>query len=201
VLAGTAPIPLAIKLPTAIGGAAAGAVIGSFIPIPGIGTAIGAAIGLVAGFIEKAFAGNAFSVPMSQAANQAEVILQQNLAAWQSLPAEQKTGSMQAAAENNFTVIWQWYVAACNQIIAGDPNGSDAKKALVRSIADRDRGGKFDWYALYYDPIANDPQVTPDTPVQRVTGAFADLTSGNLTSYDYAPLAIVGAILLGVLIL
>ena len=72
------------------------------------------------------------------AANQAEIIMQQNLANWQNLPAEDQTTANKAVFEANWTTVWNAYVTACNVIIAGDPNGSDAKKALNASIGDRE---------------------------------------------------------------
>ena len=107
------------------------------------GCGFGNPIALVAGLVEligSAFTGNAFSVPMSNAANQAEVIMQQNVANWQNLPAEDQTTANRTVFEANSTTVWNAYVTACNVIFDGDPNGSDAKKALNASISDREAG-------------------------------------------------------------
>jgi len=127
--------------------------------------------------IGSAFTGNAFSVPMSNAANQAEVILRDNVSLWQNLSSVYKTTANRTIFAANFDTIWNCYTTACNTIIAGDPNGSDAKKALNRSIGDRQRGGKFDWYAAYRDPIANDA-----TPGDSMT--VPDLSAEQLATFD-----------------
>jgi hypothetical protein len=111
---------------------------------------------------------------MSDAANQAQNVLGQNLAAWQSMAAIYRTTANRATFVANFDAIWNAFVGACNVIIGGDPNGSDAKKALNASIGDRQRGGKFDWFASYRDPIANsatpgDSISTPDLSAQQLS--------------------------------
>ncbi len=148
--------------------------------IPGIfkaGLYFGNPVALIAGLvglIGGAFTGNAFSVPMSNAANQAELLLQANKDTWNGLPSIYRSTANRAIFAGNFDVVWSAYVAACNVIFHGDPNGSDAKKALAASIGDRNHGGKFDWYVSYRDPIAND--ATPgdgyvDPVVAQVTVA------------------------------
>lgn len=107
-------------------------------------------------WIGNAFTGNAYSVPMSNAANQAQALLAANLASWQALAPVSRTSANQGLFVANFYSTWNAYVNACNAIIANDQSGSDAQKALQRSIDDRERGGKFDWFAAYLDPIAND---------------------------------------------
>ncbi len=145
-------------------------------------------IALVAGLVEligSAFTGNAFSVPMSDAANQAEIIMQQNVANWQNLPAEDQTTANKAVFEANWTTVWNAYVTACNVIIAGDPNGSDAKKALNASITDREAGGKYDWVAYYYTPITSsatpgDSMSVPDLSAQQLaTFVLSSLIVGD----------------------
>ena len=151
-----------------------------------IGVEFGNPVALVAGLVEligSAFTGNAFSVPMSQAANQAEVILQQNVVNWQSLPAVDQTTTNRAAFVANFDTIWNAYVTACNAIIGNDPGGSDAKKALNRSIGDRERGGKFDWFAAYRDPIANSA-----TPGDTIT--LSDLSAEQLDKFVLSSLVV-----------
>jgi phage tail sheath gpL-like len=134
-------------------------------------------IGSLVEWIGSAFTGNAFSVPMSNAANQAEALLKENLASWQGLAPASQTTVNQGVFLENFDTVWAAYVAACDAIIAGDPNGSDAKFALNASISDRQRGGKFDWFAAYRDPIANG--ATPGN-----TGSGAALGSIQFQFYN-----------------
>ncbi len=125
--------------------------------------------------IGSAFTGNAFSVPMSNAANQAQVILQQNLSNWQNLPAVDQTSANQATFVANFNTIWNAYVTACNTIAGPNPTGN-AEKALLASVDDRERGGKFDWFAGYLDPIANSA-----TPGNTMTSQ--DLSAQQLETF------------------
>lgn len=145
---------------------------GSFIP--------GAQIAGLVLLIGSAFAGNAFSVPMSNAANQAEVILQQNLQSWLNLSAVDQTTANRTIFLNNWTVIWNAYVAACTTIFQGNPNSSDAKKALNRSIADRQAGGKYDWVAYYYTPIST--SAVPGDTITTVSNSAAQLEMFVLSS-------------------
>ena len=136
-------------------------------------------IGILVAAIGSAFTGNAFSVPMSNAANQAEVILQQNVQNWQNLPSVYRTTPNRTTFTDNFDTIWNAYVTACNAIFQTDPNGSDAKKALNRSLGDRQRGGKFDWFAAYRDPIGNSA-----TPGDSIT--TLDLSAQQLDKFVLA---------------
>ncbi len=141
-------------------------------------------MGSFVALIGSAFTGNAFSVPMSNAANQAEVILQQNLSNWQNLPAVDQTTANQATFVANFNTIWNAYVTACNTIAGPNPTGN-AEKALLASVDDRERGGKFDWFAGYLDPIANsatpgDTMTTQDLSAQQLaTFVLSSLVNNN----------------------
>ena len=175
---GSVPTPLlltniAVTLPPSSFYNFGGSTVGVFKILAYIGNPVGY-IGLLVATIGSAFTGNAFSVPMSDAANQAQNVLGQNLAAWQSMAAIYRTTANRATFVANFDAIWNAFVGACNVIIGGDPNGSDAKKALNASIGDRQRGGKFDWFASYRDPIANsatpgDSISTPDLSAQQLS--------------------------------
>src|SRR5215471_21289809 len=52
-------------------------------------------------------------IATTQIVNQAEVFLQQNLAAWQSLTPSQKTVEAQQAALMNFDNVWSQVLRAC----------------------------------------------------------------------------------------
>lgn len=87
--------------------------------------------------------------------NQLEPKLEQNRDAY--LSASPRTASMQAAALANFDSAWAWLTSAQ---ACGSPELGDAGK---RCISDRARGGKWDWFAYYRDPIADDPGVVSDS--------------------------------------
>jgi hypothetical protein len=67
-----------------------------------------------------------------------------------------RTTSNQAAALANFDNAWAWLTSmqAC-----GSPDLGDAGR---RCISERARGGKYDYFVPFRDPIANDPEVVPD---------------------------------------
>ena len=132
----------------AAGGAITGAEIGTAFG-PGIGTAVGSAIGVVAGLIGSLFQTSKVGLEKeagTKVVNQAQQLWEQNLAAWNS---SVKTVVNQQAAETNFNNIWSWMVQGCSACCPDTP----------ACVGDRQRGGKFDAFVTYYDPIANDPNV------------------------------------------
>ena len=111
-----------------------------------------------------------------------------NLAAWQALPANHKTQSAQAAAENLFNQAWNMVIQACSQASLG--------QAGINCIGDRSRGGKVDWFGYYLDPIVNDPNVIPDSSPLS-SGSFLDsITSGSSTGGGIPTPLLIGAALL-----
>lgn len=111
-----------------------------------------------------------------------------NLAAWQALPANQKTQSAQAAAENVFNQAWNMVVQACSQASLG--------QAGVNCIGDRARGGKVSWFSYYLDPIANDPNVIPDPSPLASAGSFLNSLTGGSTGGGIPTPLLIGAALL-----
>lgn len=79
-------------------------------------------------------------------------VLKPNLKAWQALAPQDKTQAMQQYAESVFLNSWNQIVSLCRNPQLGS--------AGTNCIADRQRGGKTDWFGYYYDPIASDPQVS-----------------------------------------
>lgn len=65
--------------------------------------------------------------------------------------------SSQAQALANFDAGWQYVVEHCDIPEMGDPG--------KRCVSDRQRGGQWDWFSYYRDPIANDPGVQPDPTI------------------------------------
>ena len=160
-----------------IGGSAAAAPIASAVgvAVPLVGAAIAGVTLLVTALIKNSGCG-VTCVETSQWANQAETVLNQNLQAYLGLPCPRSQSSQQAA-EANFNNIWNQLVASCSQSGTGN--------AGVRCISDRQRGGKFDWFAGYYDPIANDTCVVSDAAFQAAAASTADIT----TSVSGTPIA------------
>lgn len=114
----------------------------------------------VATLITSFFAQPNYSkIATTEIVNQAEVLLKNNLAAWQSLPASQKNAATQAAALQNFDAVWTQVQQACL--------GGNYGSAGNACIADREQGAChfqangqcWNWFIGYRDPIANDPAV------------------------------------------
>lgn len=97
--------------------------------------------------------------------NQAAVQLQANLTAWNN---SSKTTADQQQAIANFNSVWNIVVQQCQQI------GGQGGKGC---IADRQRGGKFDWFATFLDPIQN---ATPSDAGTISAVLTSDLGSNGL---------------------
>ena len=86
----------------------------------------------------------------TQVVNQAEPILQQNLAAAQQTVAQNGclTSAEQQTAVSNFNQVWNQVKQQCGQIPA--PGGTQC-------ISDRSPGGQYDWTGAYLTPIMDMP--------------------------------------------
>ena len=169
-----------------------GSTIGIFQIMAYCGNPVGI-IGVLVAAIGSAFAGNAYSVPMSDAANAAETVLQQNLSNWQNLAAVYQTTANQTAFAANFNTIWLAYVNACEVIAGPNPTG-DAQSALIRSVEDRmpsgatltvgsitfTGNGKYNWQAYYLTPITG--SATPGNTMTAVNLSAQQLASFVLPS-------------------
>jgi hypothetical protein len=158
--------------------------------VPFIGPAV-AGITLAIGLLVKNSGCGPTCVITSQWANQAEPLLAQNIAAYFNSPAP-RAKSLQEVALSNFDKIWATLKAQCSQPGTGN--------AGVRCISDRQSGSCkwnqtgdspllnypgepqpgecWNWFSGYRDPIANDPDVVPDTVAPAVNEAAAALSSG-----------------------
>lgn len=114
----------------------------------------------VATLITSFFAQPNYSkIATTEIVNQAEVLLKNNLAAWQGLPAIQRNSATQAAALQNFDAVWTQVQQACL--------GGNYGSAGNACIADREQGAChfqangqcWNWFIGYRDPISNDPAV------------------------------------------
>jgi len=120
--------------------------------VPVIGAAVaGVTLGLQLLFSRK---GPKQKRITTQIVNELEPHLKANLEAYFSGP---RTKASQAAALKNFDDAWAWLTSA---EACGNPELGNPGKAC---IADRSRGGRWDCFAYYRDPIANDPDVKSDS--------------------------------------
>lgn len=153
--------------------------------VPVIGAAVaGVTIGLQLIFNRK---GPKQKVASTKIVDELEPLLKNNVEAYMSGP---RTRSSQAAALQNFDDAWAWLISdqACGSQALGNPG-----KAC---IADRTRGGQWDWFVRYRDPIANDSQVVEDpvadTVSQLLPGASAETVEqiGSLLPFVLIALAL-----------
>ena len=93
--------------------------------------------------------------------------LKQQLADYQSQPIH--TVSMRQQYLENFKAAWQYVVENCGAAVMGNPGQA--------CIKDRDRGGKWDWWVYYYDPVANDATVVADCVITNTCPG--DTTAGT----------------------
>jgi hypothetical protein len=148
--------------------------------VPVIGAALAGVTLLVTKLIQNSGCGIT-CVETSQWANQAEPLLKQNAQAYFALPAP-RSQSAQAAALTNFDQIWATLEQQCSQ-----PGTGNAGK---RCISDRQSGACtwkqtgtspwpggpplgacWNWFNAYRDPIANDPNVVPDSQAALATAS------------------------------
>ncbi len=120
--------------------------------------------------IVSLFGPSPYNTYTTEVVNQVEAdVMKPNLAAWQALPASEKTQVNQQAALQNFSNGWNYVLQACNNPTLG-ASGANC-------IADRQRGGKWDWWAYYYDPIANDATVQANEASNPVTSILGGSSS------------------------
>jgi hypothetical protein len=81
------------------------------------------------------------------------------------LAPEDKTPQAQQYALAVFTQGWNQIVQLCS-----NPQLGSAGSNCLR---DRQRGGKWDWWGYYYDPIAKDPQVAANVAAAKAAAAAA----------------------------
>lgn len=111
-------------------------------------------------------------------ANQAEQLLQQNIAAYFALPAP-RTAAQRAAGLANFDAIWNYLAQQCAQV-PGDPGrnctadrqaGACKWKAQPPAYPGEPAAGAcWNWFNAYRDPIAAD-QVSSDAVTTELLNA------------------------------
>lgn len=126
----------------------AGAAIGASALSAGFNAAAGIVIGLIRGLLTP----DLTKIRATAIVNEIEADhLKPNVEKWRALRPEEKTPEVQAAAEQVFLQAWNGVLQGCGR--------ADLGQAGVNCIGDRQRGGKWDWFVMYYDPIAQDPDV------------------------------------------
>ena len=179
---------------------------------------IGAIVGILIPLLAKIFSGCGSScVLTSNAANQVETVLQQNLAAYL---ASGRTKTEQAAALANFDYAWSQLEQFC-----GNPQFGSAgtrcttdresgsckwkKPGAVYSGCSWTPGGTvgsgncWNWFTGYRDPIANDPCVVADTAGSLLTSAGSTISSAvsSLETVIPSNLLLIGGLILGAFLL
>ncbi len=155
-----------------------GAIAAGSLAVPVIGVAIAGVTLAVTAFLNRNSEYFAQEKATTTIVNDAEALMKNNLAAWQG---SDKTIADQQQAEENFNIIWGEVVKACMSPNYGSPG--------QRCVSDRSRGGQWDWFSYYYDPIANDPNVKADVSqtitsdigsgVSDVANTISDVFSGS----------------------
>ena len=154
----------------------AGGAIMSAAPLAGPAAPFVAIGGAIVSFLGQMGVGSGCGqqcVLSTQYANKASALLEQNIQAYFAVPAP-RPQSVQSAALNNFMLIWNDLEQQCSNPSLGSPG--------QRCITDRQAGACtwkqtgqpefpgqpangtcWNWWNSFHDPIANDPNVVPDS--------------------------------------
>jgi hypothetical protein len=199
---------------SAIGsGLLASAGILSVIPGGQLPAAIIAAVGALTGLIGGFFKPDLTKEEASSIVDKIEAQTMKPLrASWQSLPAAQKTQSMQAQYLAVFDGAWNQVVQGCaNPALgsAGQACTGDRAQGACHYTLDGHTPGQppsncGNWFTWYRDVIANDPNVIPDplsgssnsSVAESISTSLSTLFSGNSVASPMVPLLIGGALLL-----
>ena len=170
-----------------------------------VGGPMGAAIGAIAAgliqvgaLIAQQFQGcGQTCVIASQDADQVASYLDQNLRTWQASPIKYK--SLQLAALNNVQTAFNALQQACSNPQLGAAGQRCISERLVRGgtapWCPKPGNTGCDWWALYYDPIANDTGIVADPSPVASAGASV------LSSFGLSPSTKVGPFTLDQLVI
>lgn len=169
--------------------------------VPIIGAAIAGVTLAVSMFLNRNATYFAQASATTHIVDEAETLLKNNLNAWNE---SNKYLSERSQALSNFNAIWNQVVSACSNSGYGDPG--------VACIADRSRGGRWDWFEYYYDPIASDSETQSDPIASSNSGGVTsvisnvgesvsnfvdDVVSGNFVDSDISKLLVPALLLVG----
>lgn len=133
-------------------------------------------------------------IQASDYANQAEPILRNNLNTYLALP-KPRSQSQQAAALETFDRVWAQLVQLWSDPALGNAGKRGISDRQAGACKWRDASGScFNWFSGYRDPIANDPNVVPDSQAALSSSAGALFSGGGSIS---PLLLIAGALALG----
>lgn len=194
----TAGIATGLSTTTVTGGVASTTILGlaPALAVPIIGAALAGVSILAMKLIQNSGCGPT-CIQASDYANQAEPILRNNLNTYLALP-KPRSQSQQAAALETFDRVWSQLVQ-----LWSDPKLGNAGK---RGISDRQAGACkwrdasgacWNWFSGYRDPIANDPNVVPDSQAALSSAVGALLPGGGSVS-TLGLLALAGLVIAGV---
>jgi len=170
---------------------AAGGVLLSAAPFAGPAAPFFAIAGGIAEFLGAMGVGSGCGstcVLSAQYANQAEALLQQNIAAYFAI-ASPRPLSAQTAALANFSTVWNDFVQQCHNPALGSQGqtaiserqaGSCAWKQPAASVPPwgvPPAGACWNWWAGYHDPISSDSDVYDDSVGAAVSNAAAAASS------------------------
>jgi hypothetical protein len=118
-------------------------------------------------------------IATTQIVQKAEQLLQQNLAAWQSLTPQEKTWATQQQALANFDAVWAQVVQSCNTGAYGTAGQACVNDRKQGACHYQNNGQCWNWFIGYRDPIANDPAVAASAPaaLSNVLPALAGIDS------------------------
>jgi len=186
--------------------------VGILVALGTVGGPVGAVIGgfiALASTIANMFHGcGQTCIIATQDVNKFETqVFKPNLQTYMSAPV--RTRSMQAAGLNNFDTAAKGLYQACS-----DPSlGAAGQRCISERLV---RGGTApwcpnpghtgcDWYALYRDPIANDPNVVDDSAVTSSSASAPSTVGGGTvaipTTTNMTPLLILGGLIVAALLL
>jgi hypothetical protein len=142
-------------------------------------------------------------IATTQIVNRAEILLQQNLAAWNALPPNQKTAASQAQAVQNFDTVWAQVMQACGSGQYGSAGQNCISDRQQGSCHFQNSGQCWNWFIGYRDPIANDPQVVANQAVAASASPIASALSAvtGATGLDPTLLLAVGLGLVAVVVI
>jgi hypothetical protein len=154
--------------------ASAAAGLTSGLATAGIGAAVTLAVSGIQMWMNSIQLSHEADTATTQIVNGLEPLLRANVAAFQSGPQTQCNQQISLAA---FDQSWQWLTSN-----AGCGNGAYGSAGNA-CISDRQRGGKWDWFSYYRDPIAT-AAVQPNTACPGTTvsgsGTQTDVTNDSI---------------------
>lgn len=152
--------------------------------VPIVGSIVGG-IALVIGALGIGNGCGASCTASTAVVNEIEPYLQQNLQAAQQQAAANEgclTSAEVSTLQANFNQLWNYVTQNCQKV--GGPGGSQC-------VADRQRGGKWDWFKLYLDPINSYPVCS----ISSSAGLVSSFSS--LSPLMLGGIALIGLLLFG----